>query len=124
MRTKDPSRPGVRRPPTAARQTMRGIRRWLTSAALLSGTTAALGQGPMLPVPPTVTEAEPPIATALPGGTVVGSHGSVPIATTPVLAPEAAPGPIPAGPAAAAPIVTPPVPVTGTPAPIGLSAPV
>ncbi|HEX3152022.1 MAG TPA: hypothetical protein VHR66_28370 [Gemmataceae bacterium] len=49
---------------------MRGIRRWLTSAALLTGTTV-FAQAPKLPASP---EPEPPIAAALPGGAVVGTQ--------------------------------------------------
>jgi len=85
---------------------MRGSCRWLTSAALLTG-TAAWAQSPALPPPP----AEPPIAAALPGGTVVGSHRS-PTASVSVL-PVADPAP-PPGPAAGAPIVAPPA-VNGGP---------
>ena len=84
---------------------MRGIRRWLTSVAVLTG-TAAWAQPPMSPVP----AAEPPIAAALPGGTVVGGHGS-PTAGVTVL--PIADGP--ALPAAAAPIAA-PTPVDGKPA--------
>lgn len=86
---------------------MRGIRRWLTSAALLTG-TAASAQPPMAPVP----AAEPPIAAALPGGTVVGGHGAAAPGVTvlPV-------GDAPAPPAAGAPIVVPP------PAPSGKAVP-
>jgi len=75
---------------------MRGIRRWLTGTALLTG-TAAWAQGPPAP--------EPPIAAALPGGTVVGSHGT-PVAGVTVL--PAADKSAAAAPAAGAPIVAPP----------------
>ena len=75
---------------------MRGIRRWLTGTALLTG-TAAWAQGP--PV------AEPPIAAALPGGTVVGSHAA-PVAGVTLL--PVADKSVPAAPAAGAPIVDPP----------------
>ena len=94
---------------------MRGIRRWLTSAALLSG-SAAWAQSPALPPVPAD---EPPIATALPGGTVVsgGRPASqpaapvtlLPIADTPPTA-GAPPVPGPGMPAAGAPIVAPPPP--------------
>jgi hypothetical protein len=80
---------------------MRGIRRWLTSAALLTG-TAASAQPPMAPVP----AAEPPIAAALPGGTVVGGLGAP--------APGVTILPVADTPAAAAPIVVPP-PLAGKP---------
>lgn len=50
---------------------MRGIRQWLSSAAVLTGTAVAVAQTPApLPVP----ISEPAIAAALPGGTVVGSN--------------------------------------------------
>ena len=75
---------------------MRGIRRWLTGTALLTG-TAAWAQGPPAP--------EPPIAAALPGGTVVGSHGA-PVAGVTLL--PVADKSVPAAPAAGAPIVAPP----------------
>src|SRR5262245_56672823 len=90
---------------------MLGYRRWLSSAALLAGTTAwAQSPAPPALAPP---PAEPPIAVALPGGTVVGTHassaGNVPVLT----AANAAPPP-PAG----APIVGPlPIAGGGPPAP-------
>lgn len=94
---------------------MRGIRRWLTSAALLSG-TAALAQST---APPPTPAEEPPIAAALPGGTVVGSHGTTAPAAAPLPAGNLvstndtpAPSPVPA---AAAPLT--PVPATDTPLP-------
>lgn len=80
---------------------MRGFRRWLTSAALLTG-TAASAQSPA---------AEPAIAAALPGGTVVGAPGSNPAASVTVL-PIADTPPTP-GPAAGAPIVVPTTPPNG-----------
>jgi hypothetical protein len=49
---------------------MRGIRQWLTGAALLAGTTTAAAQMPGA-LPGAVADA--PIGAALPGGTVVGS---------------------------------------------------
>lgn len=92
---------------------MRGTRRWLTSAALLTG-TAAWAQSPALP-------AEPPIAAALPGGTVVGSHRVMtagvtvlPVADPPPPAPAAG-APIvplaPVGKPAAGPVLVPDAPV-------------
>ena len=81
---------------------MRGIRRWLTSAALLTG-TAAWAQPPMAPVP----AAEPPIAAALPGGTVVGGSGA-PLAGATVLPIAEETPPLLPAPAAGAPLVAPP----------------
>ena len=81
---------------------MRGIRRWLTSAALLTG-TAASAQPPTAPVP----APEPPIAAALPGGTVVGGNGGPAGVTVLPIADSPAP------PAAGAPLVVPPPPVNG-----------
>ena len=99
---------------------MRGIRRWLTSAALLTGTTAtALAQSPV-PLPAPV--AEPPIAAALPGGTVVGAHAA-PVASVTVQALDAVPKPAP--PAAATPIDSPPPSANPMPAPAaGLGVPI
>ena len=99
---------------------MRGIRRWLTSAALLTGTTA-LAQSP-------AGADEPAIATALPGGTVVGSNAPpvqrASFLTTAAAAanPPAAAAPIDA-PAPAAGLGVPVVPVpNGLPVP-GCAAP-
>lgn len=79
---------------------MRGIRRWLVSAALLSG-TAASAQSPV---------AEPPIAAALPGGTVVGAHGSATASVTVLPIADTPPAPAPA---AGTPLVVPPPTANG-----------
>jgi hypothetical protein len=111
---------------------MRGIRRWLTSAALLSGTTA-LAQAPALPATPM---ADPPIAAALPGGTVVGGlHTSTPSVTTlasPTKAPIAAPiaaeptdALLPVMDTAAHPAMSGPAPSVGPiPAPLAVGQPI
>jgi hypothetical protein len=89
---------------------MRGIRRWLTSAALLTGTTA-LAQSP---------PDEPPIAAALPGGTVVGSQNGPVVRASFLTSAASAANP----PAAGAPIDIPPPSVPGPPPAAGLGAPV
>jgi hypothetical protein len=92
---------------------MRGIRRWLSSAALLTGTTA-LAQSP-------APADEPAIATALPGGTVVGSNAT-PTSTVSVL--PTVNTPKVAVPSAAAPIdIPPPSAVPVAPPAAGLGAP-
>jgi hypothetical protein len=91
---------------------MRDIRHWLAGAALLAGTAVAMAQPPTrLPGP----VAEPPIAAALPGGTVVGSmRNSTPVASVNIMAVEEPP---PAPPAAGAPIVPAPGPIVPGPVP-------
>jgi hypothetical protein len=88
---------------------MRGIRRWLTTAALVAGTSAAAGQVPA-PLAVPVSESstlgggalvgsarnaaaqlpapvsEPPIAAALPTGIVVGTTRN-PVANVTILSP-------------------------------------
>jgi hypothetical protein len=73
---------------------MRTIRYWLIGAALLAGAANVAGQGP----------GEPPIAAALPGGTVVGSNQPL-LGSASVLTPDTLPQTSPP-PAAGAPIVT------------------
>ncbi|HKB03179.1 MAG TPA: hypothetical protein VKD90_13215, partial [Gemmataceae bacterium] len=91
---------------------MRGIRRWLTTTALVAGTSAAAGQvpaplvpgpglpaleggtvvgsalmaAPQLPGPLPTAANEPAIAAALPTGTVVGSTRN-PVANVTILSP-------------------------------------
>lgn len=93
---------------------MRGIRRWFTTAVVLAGPCVAVAQ---MPVGKPSQSSEPPIAVALPGGTVVGSIRS-PVVEGPILTATADPAPIPNAPAAAAPIVEPvpgPIPNGGLP---------
>lgn len=93
---------------------MRGIRYWLIGAALLAGAAKVAGQAPgPLPVAP----GEPPIAVALPGGTVVGSS-QPPLASVSVLTPDAPLQTSPPPPAAGAPIVTIPAPGPGALPPV------
>jgi hypothetical protein len=90
---------------------MRGIRQSLISAAVLAGTAVAVAQTPApLPVP----VSEPAIAAALPGGTVVGSHGS-PVAAVPMLATAEPATPSAATPPVAAPLATSDVLLSPTP---------
>jgi hypothetical protein len=84
---------------------MRGIRQWVTGAAVLAGTAGAAAQGPA-PLPGLV--AEPPIAAALPGGTVVGSTRAPQTGGVTILTPAAAPPPAPVGPPVAAPVIVAP----------------
>lgn len=98
---------------------MRGIRRWLLTAIVLAGPFTAVAQTPV-GKPSQFTE-PPPIAAALPGGTVVGSNRG-PVVESPLLTATAEPMPEPKVPAAAAPIVEPgPVPSV---LPNGAAAPV
>jgi len=93
---------------------MREIRLWLAGVALVMGTAVATAQQPTR-LPGLV--AEPPIATALPGGTVVGSmRNQVPVASVSVLSVDEPPPAAPAPPAAGAPIV--PAPGPFVPGPI------
>jgi hypothetical protein len=82
---------------------MRGIRRWVTTAVVLAGPFAAVAQ---TPIGKPSSSAEPPIAVALPGGTVVGSSRG-PVTQGPVLTATAEPAPEPRAPAAAEPIAEP-----------------
>jgi hypothetical protein len=116
---------------------MRGIRQWLTTAALVAGPSAAAAQlpgplpppvsdsppsmalpggtvvgstrtlGSQLPPPALVPVSEPAIAAALPGGSVVGSTRA-PVANVTILRPAQNTTMAPAPPAAAATVVIPP----------------
>jgi hypothetical protein len=122
---------------------MRGIRRWLTTAAFVAGTSAAAGQVPAplaAPVSESSTVAggtvvgsagmaapqlpaaasEPPIAAALPTGTVVGSARN-PVANVTILSPAQNVTVAPAPPAGGASIIVPPrvTPIPGAPVVVG-----
>ncbi|MBO0697433.1 MAG: hypothetical protein J2P46_03500 [Zavarzinella sp.] len=116
---------------------MRGIRQWLTTAALVAGTSSAAAQRPAslpppvsdfpsatdlpggtvvgssrapaspYPPPALVPGSDPAIATALPSGRVVGSNRA-PVANVTILSPAQSMTTAPLPPAAAATVVVPP----------------
>jgi hypothetical protein len=83
---------------------MRGIRRWVSTAFVLAGPLVACAQTPV--GKSSQSSDPPPIAVALPGGTVVGSTRS-PITDGPILTATADPKPDSKVPPAAAPIAEP-----------------